>query len=116
MAEDKDEYKALGEQLREEYQRLTKKNTSDSSGNGQQRLNPDRADLAQSYTMREKQTTLQAMEKNRLVLIENAIERLEDETYGQCIECRQIIRLERLKIIPTAELCISCQEIQERRK
>ena len=116
MADDKDVYQALGEQLRLEYQRLMKKYTTDSSGNGQQRLNPDRADLAQSYTKREKETTLQAMEKNRLVLIENAIERFEDGTYGQCIECGQIIRLERLKIIPTAELCISCQEIQERRK
>ena len=116
MAEDMDEFRVLDEQLRVEYQRLMEKIANDSGGNGQQRLNPDRADLAQSYTMREKETTLQVMEKNRLALIENAIERLEADTYGECIECGQTIRLERLKIIPTAELCISCQEFQERRK
>ena len=54
MAEDMDEFRVLGEQLCVEYQRLMEKRSKDSGFKGQQRLNHDRANLAQSYNMRKK--------------------------------------------------------------
>jgi DnaK suppressor protein len=47
--------------------------------------------------------------------IQAALDRLDDGSYGECIECGDEIALKRLKAIPWAELCIRCQEILDRR-
>ena len=39
-----------------------------------------------------------------------AIDRVDDGTYGICLECEEQIAPNRLKAIPWAELCIRCQE------
>src|SRR5215510_13305237 len=39
-----------------------------------------------------------------------AIDRVDDGTYGICLECEEEIAPKRLKAIPWAQLCISCQE------
>lgn len=46
--------------------------------------------------------------------IHAALHRLDDGTYGECIECGDEIALKRLKAIPWAELCIGCQELVDR--
>ena len=43
-----------------------------------------------------------------------AIERLNDGTYGVCLQCEEQIAPKRLKAIPWAELCIICQEAADR--
>ena len=42
--------------------------------------------------------------------LRSAIERIDDGSYGICLECEEEIAPKRLKAIPWAELCISCQE------
>jgi DnaK suppressor protein len=39
-----------------------------------------------------------------------AVDRVDDGTYGICLECEEPIAPNRLKAIPWAELCIRCQE------
>ena len=39
-----------------------------------------------------------------------AIDRVDDGSYGICLECEEEIAPNRLKAIPWAELCIRCQE------
>ena len=39
-----------------------------------------------------------------------ALDRLEDGSYGVCLECGEDIAPKRLKALPWAELCIKCQE------
>lgn len=46
--------------------------------------------------------------------INNALERIENEEYGTCVECPEPIGYERLQARPTAELCIVCKEEAER--
>src|SRR5690242_10632859 len=41
----------------------------------------------------------------------DAIERIEDGTYGICVECEQPIAAARLNAVPWAGLCIRCQEV-----
>jgi DnaK suppressor protein len=44
----------------------------------------------------------------------HAIERLEAGTYGTCVECDSPIGLARLRAIPEATTCVSCQERLDR--
>jgi RNA polymerase-binding protein DksA len=46
--------------------------------------------------------------------IDEALQRLEDGTYGVCIECEAEISAARLEALPFAELCRDCQEAAER--
>ena len=45
--------------------------------------------------------------------IEEALLRIKDGTYGQCLDCGQTIGAKRLEVRPTAELCIDCKESAE---
>ena len=49
-----------------------------------------------------------------LRLIDVALTRLSDGTYGVCVDCDQDIPLARLEAEPTAERCIRCQELFEK--
>jgi RNA polymerase-binding transcription factor len=46
--------------------------------------------------------------------VRSAIERVDDGSYGICLHCDDEIAEKRLKAIPWAELCIRCQEIEDR--
>ena len=45
--------------------------------------------------------------------VNQALERIEDNTYGICEECDEPIGYERLKARPTATMCIACKEESE---
>ena len=42
--------------------------------------------------------------------LRSAMERFDDGSYGICLQCEEPISPKRLKAVPWAELCISCQE------
>jgi len=42
--------------------------------------------------------------------IRSAIDRVQDGSYGICLQCEEEIAPKRLKAMPWAELCIACQE------
>ena len=42
--------------------------------------------------------------------VRSAMERLDDGSYGICLQCEEPISPKRLKAVPWAEFCISCQE------
>jgi len=99
--------------LQTEFKKMKGRIASERAAGWGKSHNPDRADLARSYTMQEQDITLQIMAQERLNRIEQALERLEDKSYGHCINCGRTIKFERLQVIPTAEYCIRCQEEQE---
>ena len=49
-----------------------------------------------------------------LVLIDEALLRLEDEEYGECQNCEEKINPKRLAAIPWARYCLNCQELLEK--
>jgi RNA polymerase-binding protein DksA len=77
--------------------------------------NPDRADLAQDYFSQDRQTALYDRMEGTLEQIEGALERIEMGVYGKCERCGKDISSARLEALPYAELCIECQEEQEKR-
>jgi len=46
--------------------------------------------------------------------VNGALRRMDNGTYGLCAECNQPIDAARLKAIPYADLCMSCQRKRER--
>lgn len=51
---------------------------------------------------------------NELNAIQRVRARIEDGSYGECMDCGYSIPFERLKAQPTAERCAPCQEAYER--
>lgn len=49
-------------------------------------------------------------EKEELKDIEDALMKVENETYGICQDCDAFISKQRLQVKPYAKLCISCRE------
>ena len=52
-------------------------------------------------------------EQKVLFLIDEAIKRISDGTYGSCLQCGKLIPGKRLKALPYAETCIDCQKKKE---
>jgi RNA polymerase-binding protein DksA len=52
-------------------------------------------------------------EQNILYTIDEALKRVEDGTYGSCVECGKQIPRKRLNALPHTELCIACQSKNE---
>jgi len=48
--------------------------------------------------------------------IDEALKRIEDGSFGECEACGEDIEIKRLEARPTATLCVSCKEEQERKE
>ena len=72
------------------------------------------ADQASDAYDRELASSLSETERTRLEAVEKALERVDKGTYGDCETCEKVIPLARLKALPFARLCVSCQEVEER--
>jgi DnaK suppressor protein len=64
---------------------------------------------AQLETERDLEFTLDARENAELDAIDAALKRIEDGTYGVCIDCGADIPAPRLHAAPETARCISCQ-------
>jgi DnaK suppressor protein len=74
----------------------------------------DIADMAvESYT-KEFMFGKSAGDRQILHLISEALERIEDETYGFCVHCENPIQPKRLEAVPWAGYCIRCQDLKEK--
>ena len=58
---------------------------------------------------REMDFALMEMKAQTLVRIDEALRRVDDGTYGICVECEQDIPAARLKALPFAVRCVECQ-------
>lgn len=73
----------------------------------------DFADRANNSYNRELMFSLSDAERQMLIHIEDAYQRLEEGSYGLCLHCTEPIGLPRLKALPWARYCIGCQELEE---
>lgn len=74
------------------------------------------ADVASDNYDREFQLSLADNEQKLLNRINEALEKIDDGTFGLCELCEKKIAKARLKAVPYAELCVPCQEKQEKKK
>lgn len=71
------------------------------------------ADNGSAVYERERLLTVQNELGDRLELVEAALTRMDDGTYGACDRCGNEIAIDRLSALPFARYCIACQEIVE---
>ena len=74
----------------------------------------DTYDLASDERDREINFILNDREREKLVAIDESLQRIKEKSYGICESCEGEIQLGRLKILPFTRLCVKCQEENER--
>ena len=74
----------------------------------------DVADMAvESYT-KEFMFGKSSGDRHILQLIREALERIENKSYGICANCENPIQAKRLEAVPWARHCVQCQALQEK--
>lgn len=71
------------------------------------------ADMATDTYDRDFSLNLATKEQRVLYEIEEALRRLDEDTYGICESCSKAITKQRLKAMPYARHCIKCQSKKE---
>jgi DnaK suppressor protein len=78
----------------------------------------DTYDLASDERDREINIILTDREREKLLAIDEALQRIKEKTYGicecGCDNCEGEIRLGRLQVLPFTRLCVRCQEEMEK--
>lgn len=69
----------------------------------------DFADRAEVLDDAMKRASFTLQDRERLRLIQSALYKIDQGTYGMCEQCGSTIDPERLEAIPEAHLCISCK-------
>ena len=73
------------------------------------------ADIGTDAFEQEFTLTLMENEEDTLELVEEALARIRQKTFGTCVECEGIIPKKRLEALPYASTCIRCAEILEKK-
>jgi DnaK suppressor protein len=80
---------------------------------GQKDEGRDTYDVASEERDREINYLLSDRDRTKLNSIDQALERIDDGTYGICESCGGEITAERLKVMPFTRLCVQCQSERE---
>ncbi len=75
---------------------------------------PDPVDLAVRNYSKNVMLAVSENESKQVVLIDEALMRIEDDEYGVCQNCEKEINPKRLAALPSARFCLDCQELQEK--
>ena len=73
----------------------------------------DSADQALSSALETLKSSLQSNEYEEYKMIMNALEMIEEGSYGLCADCKEPISSRRLASYPNAARCLVCQETAE---
>jgi len=73
----------------------------------------DEADESVRLDAQDEAWRMAEAEARELVRIDATLARMDDDTWGTCLECGEEIEEKRLMALPTAARCITCQEARE---
>ena len=77
---------------------------------------PDEVDQATTDIEESMRLRLRNRDLLSLKMINEALRRIDDGCFGECESCSSEIELRRIEARPTATLCVSCQEEEEKRE
>ncbi|NIO07486.1 MAG: TraR/DksA family transcriptional regulator [Deltaproteobacteria bacterium] len=113
LKKSKDSLTEMKKQLLREIQDRVKEESEGLKDEGR-----DTYDLASDERDREINIILSDRERDKLLAIDDALQRIEDKTYGicecGCDNCEEEIGMGRLKVLPFTRLCVRCQEETEK--
>ena len=101
--------------LQDERKRIIRhlEDLSTSSEKGMQQDSGDDADIASMEIAQANLQKIGKREKFLLHKIEYALKKFDEDSYGECEECGEDIKVARLMARPVAQLCIDCKTEQE---
>jgi RNA polymerase-binding protein DksA len=104
------------ESLEKECRELEEGNlhSSQSEFSGEMPFEEDYAASGTATFERERDLSLSENLKDIMQKVNEALERIEEGTYGKCMSCGTAIPLERLQALPYASLCIPCKQKEEK--
>jgi DnaK suppressor protein len=73
----------------------------------------DAADAASDHALEGSVIAQLGQNRNRLRLVEGALDRIRIGEFGNCANCGDAISLKRLQAVPWASYCVPCQEQHE---
>jgi DnaK suppressor protein len=108
LTERREELQREYDQTLTEIAELQRERLTDSAGD-------DQADTGTKTFEREQEISLANNLLERINQVDRAIDRLGEGNYGWCERCGNPIPVERLAAFPSATLCVSCKQLEERR-
>lgn len=104
------------EVLEKQYRDLEEGNllSSQSEFSGEMPFEEDYAASGTTTFERERDLSLSENVKDLQKRVNEALDHIEDGTYGTCDMCGERIQEERLKALPYANLCIKCKQKEEK--
>jgi DnaK suppressor protein len=70
------------------------------------------ADAAQTTAERDKELRVVEKLRDQLIMVNRALDRVAEGTYGTCERCGAVIPPERLEALPYVTLCLDCKQKQ----
>lgn len=86
----------------------------DDDWQAEESMNPDITTRAQLYDVQQRHSAMEHRFEDQIDQIDAALRRIDQGTYGKCLNCGRDIHPERLKIMPATPLCVDCQGKLER--
>jgi len=108
-----EKYRSLLEEKRRILLEAYSKNKSLGSETGSDEKAADLVDMAANASTKEFLYSLSNTDREMLKAVEDALSRLDDPDFGECVECEEKMSKKRLNAIPWARYCVSCQELAE---
>src|SRR5437867_6786957 len=71
----------------------------------------DEGDRANTSLARDIDLAQKSRDRALLALVDAALKRINEGTFGNCLNCGQEINAKRLEAIPWVRYCITCQEL-----
>jgi DnaK suppressor protein len=89
------------------------KNKSLGTEAGGEETAADMVDMATNSYTKEFMYSLSNTDRILLQAVEDALVRIDDGSYGECVECEEKMAKKRLDAVPWARYCVGCQEMAE---
>ena len=112
---DKKKLEAFKKKLEERQQALrrTVSRTEEDGRVADQDTEQDIADRAASSYTKEFLFSQSNNERQLLQMVETALQRIREGSFGECVNCGSEINAKRLEAVPWTRYCIACQEKME---
>lgn len=107
-----EQYKKRLEERQQDLRRIVSRNVQDGR-DADTDTAQDIADKAASSYTKEFLFSQSNNERQLLGLVEEALGRIREGAYGECVNCGEELNTKRLEAVPWTRYCIACQEKME---
>jgi DnaK suppressor protein len=108
-----EQFKKRLEDRQQELRRMVSSRQQDGRNQGED-IAQDIADRAASSYNKEFLFTQSTNERQMLGMVDSALARIREGSYGECISCGNEINAKRLEAVPWTRYCIECQDKLEK--